>query len=193
MSIQKTIVILFTFIWLTQATESLNLESKSFYNLETKHEMDKNVKSKLSSLWTVVMLNMLTADILSLYIPGVEDEMAEFAGGEDDISKYMVGAAIMMEVPISMIFLSRVLPNRANRAMNIGAAALTAAFVIGGASKEPHYIVIAGAELTFLSIITYQTLKWRKNEKKLLSENHDVSLNVNPINSTYGLTYSYKF
>ena len=38
-------------------------------------------KILLSTLWIVVMINMLKADILSLYIPGALEEMAEFAGG----------------------------------------------------------------------------------------------------------------
>ena len=34
----------------------------------------------LSTLWIVVMINMLKADILSLYIPGALDELANFVG-----------------------------------------------------------------------------------------------------------------
>jgi hypothetical protein len=38
----------------------------------------------LSILWIVVMVNMLKADILSLYIPGAADEVAKTAGGNID-------------------------------------------------------------------------------------------------------------
>lgn len=58
-----------------------------------------NRKVLLSTLWIVVMINMLKADILSLYIPGALDELARFAG-ETPITQLMLGGAIMMEIPI---------------------------------------------------------------------------------------------
>ena len=77
----------------------------------------EDMKVKLSTLWVVVMFNLLAADILSLYIPGALEEMAEFAG-ETPITQLMLGGAIMMEIAIAMIFLSRVLKYRANRWAN---------------------------------------------------------------------------
>ena len=78
----------------------------------------KDTKVLLSTLWIVVMINMLKADILSLYIPGILDELAEFAG-ETPITQLMLGGAIMMEISIAMIFLSRILKYRVNRWANI--------------------------------------------------------------------------
>ncbi len=54
-----------------------------------------DTKVLLSTLWVVVMINMLKADILSLYIPGVTAEMSKFAG-ETPIPLLMLGAAIVM-------------------------------------------------------------------------------------------------
>ncbi len=62
----------------------------------------EDMKAKLSTLWVVVMFNLLAADILSLYIPGALEEMAEFAG-EIPITQLMLGGAIMMEISIAMI------------------------------------------------------------------------------------------
>ncbi len=42
------------------------------------------------------MINMLKPDILSLYIPGVLDELAKFAG-ETPIAQLMPGRTILME------------------------------------------------------------------------------------------------
>lgn len=36
-----------------------------------------DTKALLSTLWIVVMINMLKADILSLFIPGATDELAK--------------------------------------------------------------------------------------------------------------------
>ena len=75
-------------------------------------------KTLLSTLWVVVMINMLKADTLSLYIPGAVEEVARTAG-DTPIPLLMLGAAVIMEVSILMILLSRVLPYRVNRLANI--------------------------------------------------------------------------
>jgi hypothetical protein len=54
------------------------------------------------------MINMLMADILSLYIPGALDELASFAG-DTPIPQLMLGGAVIMEIAIVMIVLSHVL------------------------------------------------------------------------------------
>jgi len=118
-----------------------------------------DTKVLLSTLWIVVMINMLKADILSLYIPGVLDEMAKFAG-ETPITQLMLGGAIMMEISIAMIFLSRVLKYRVNRWANIIVSVITIAFVVGGGSTYPHYIFIATIEVVCMLLILWFAWKW---------------------------------
>lgn len=117
----------------------------------------------LSTLWIVVMINMLKADILSLYIPGALDELVKFAG-ETPISQLMLGGAIMMEISILMIVLSRVLAYRLNRWANIVTSILTIVFVIGGGSSYPHYIFIATVEVICLLLILWNAWKWANPE-----------------------------
>lgn len=121
----------------------------------------KNIDKKvlLSTLWIVVMINMLKADILSLYIPGAVEEVAKTAGGTP-ITQLMLGGAIMMEISIVMILLSRVLPYRANRWANVLTSILTIAFVIGGGASYPHYIFIAIVEVICLVLILWNAWKW---------------------------------
>lgn len=123
----------------------------------------KDTKVVLSTLWIVVMINMLKADILSLYIPGVLDEMAEFAG-ETPITQIMLGGAIMMEISIAMIILSRILKYRANRWANIIVGVITIAFVVGGGSTYPHYIFIATVEVVCLLLVIWISWKWSNPE-----------------------------
>ena len=87
------------------------------------------------------MINMAYADILSLHIPGILEELALFAG-ETPITQLMLIGAIMMEIPIAMIFLSRVLKYKVNRWANIITSVITIAYVVGGGSPYPHYIFI---------------------------------------------------
>jgi hypothetical protein len=105
------------------------------------------------------MINMLKADILSLYIPGAVEEAAKTAGSTP-ITLFMLSGAIMMEISIVMILLSRVLAYRANRWANIFTSLLTIVFVIGGGASYPHYVFIASVEVICLVLILWNAWKW---------------------------------
>jgi len=122
-----------------------------------------NTKVLLSTLWVVVMINMLMADILSLFIPGVTDELAKTAG-ETPIPQLMLGGAIMMETSTVMIILSRVLKYGVNRWANIITGIITIAFVVGGGVPYPHYIFIATVEVLCLLLIIWNAWKWHNVE-----------------------------
>lgn len=129
--------------------------------LNTTKKIDTKVL--LSTLWVVVMINMLKADILSLYIPGAAEEVARTAG-ETPIPQLMLGGAIMMEISIVMIILSRVLRYGVNRWTNIITGVITIAFVVGGGSTYPHYIFIATVEVVCLLLIIWNAWKWSASE-----------------------------
>ena len=131
--------------------------------MNTKIVKMDDVKVKLSMLWIVVMFNMLKADILSLYIPGALEELAEFAG-DTPIPQIMLFAAIIMEISIAMIFLSRVLKYRANRWANIIVAVITIVWIWAGGSTYPHYIFIAIVETVCLLLIVWYAWKWPNPE-----------------------------
>lgn len=120
-------------------------------------------RTLLSTLWVVVMINMLKADILSLYIPGTAEEVARTAG-DTPIPLLMLGAAVIMEIFTLMILLSRVLPFRVNRWANIITSVITIAFVIGGWSSHPHYLFIAAVEVICLLLIVWFAWQWRDSE-----------------------------
>lgn len=120
-----------------------------------------DIKTILSSLWVVVMINMLNADILTLFIPGAIDEMLQFAG-DTPIPQLMLGAAVIMEVAIVMIVLSHVLTYRVNRWANIIVAGLMIVFVIGGGSTSPHYLFIATVKVICLLLIIGIAWRWPK-------------------------------
>ena len=117
-------------------------------------------KTLLSTLWIVVMINMLKADILSLYIPGATEELARTAG-DTPIPLLMLGGAVMMEISTLMILLSHVLKYRVNRWANIITSLITIAFVIGGRVSYPHYLFIAAVEVVCLLLIIWFAWTWR--------------------------------
>ena len=90
----------------------------------------------LSTLWIFLLFNMVFADIFSFMYPGY---MAEIVSGApiDGLvitPAFLLIAAMVTEVAILMVFLSKSLNPEVNRLANIIAAVITILFVIGGGS-----------------------------------------------------------
>ena len=125
------------------------------------------IRILLSTLWVVIMLNMLYIDVLSQNIPGSDEEMLAFAG-DTPISQLMFFAAIMIEIPILMVLLSQVLAWGIGRWVNIGAAVLMIAFVvgpeIGNTAVYPHYLFMGTFEV--LCMVGVILVSWRSADGK---------------------------
>lgn len=72
----------------------------------------------LSGVWITVMLIYLLGDVLRIY----SGDFARMAETQEFSSSMWLGAAILMLIPILMVFLSLVLPQPINRWANIIAA-----------------------------------------------------------------------
>ena len=96
-------------------------------------------RARFSLLWVFVMLNMVYADILTFMMAGtLKDILAGHVGQIEFTPDFLLLAAVMTEVPIAMVVLSLVLPHRAARWANIGAAVFTVAYVWGmGSCHSP--------------------------------------------------------
>ena len=132
-------------------------------NIKTTGKIDTRVL--LSTLWIVVMINMLKADILSLYIPGVTDEFVNFSASVGaSIPQLLLFGALMGNLAIAMIILSRVLKYGINRWVNIVMGIIIIAYIWGGMSSYPHYIFIAIVETLCLLLIIGFAWTWRNVE-----------------------------
>jgi hypothetical protein len=119
------------------------------------------MKARLSTLWVFVMLNMIFADILSFLSPGFLEEVSSGqAGGVQITAEFLLVVAIVTEIAIAMVVLSRVLDYRLNRWANIGAAIVTAAYVIVGGSTAPHYLFFATTEVVGCALIVWFAWRW---------------------------------
>ena len=124
-----------------------------------------DTKVLLSTLWMVVMINMLKADILSLFIPGATNEVVKTAvSASASIPQLMLVGAVMGQLGIAMIILSRVLKYGVNRWANIVVAIVTLAYIWGGMASYPHYIFIASVESLGLLLIVWFAWTWRNEE-----------------------------
>ena len=120
-----------------------------------------DLKVKLSTLWIVVMFNMAFADILSFMLEWTTGHTPEVQVSQGA----MLAFAVLIEIPIAMILLSRVLKYRVNRLANIIAAAITIVFVIGGGSTHLHYIFFAAVEVLCMLLIAWYAWKWPNPER----------------------------
>ena len=106
---------------------------------------------------------MAFADILGLFEPGILEQIMK--GSVNDLhftSELMLVMAFMLEIPIAMIILSRVLNYKANRLANIIASVLTILFITGGASLTPSYLFFAAVEVVCILFIVIIVLRWSK-------------------------------
>jgi hypothetical protein len=116
----------------------------------------EDVKLKIILLWVVVMINAIFADIFSFMFPGVFEVTQEM----------MLVFAIIIEIPIAMIFLSWVLKDKANRLGNIIASAIYIPFVLVGGVEYLHYYFFATIEFVCMTLIIWYAWKWPKQEVK---------------------------
>ena len=115
------------------------------------------LKTKLSTLWIVVMFNMLFADILTFMMPSFLNGLMTGNGENIKITQELLLVfALLLEIPILMIFLSRMLISKISYIFNILAAIITILFVIAGGSLTYHYLFFSAIEIaSMLTIIWY--------------------------------------
>lgn len=126
-----------------------------------KQDINEKIKLKISTLWIIIMINMIFADILGFAIQFVEGGVISIPG---DVKIVMLVAAIVTQIPIWMIFLSRFLEYKKNRIANIIASIFTIIYVVGGGSLEPHYIFIASVEVLCMLYIIRIAWRWPYSE-----------------------------
>jgi hypothetical protein len=115
----------------------------------------KDVGTRISTLWIVVMFSMVFADILSFMVPGVLKAMSAGQVGVPVTQGLLLVFAVLLEIPISMIFLSRILKPAANRWANTVAAVVTTAFVVGGGSPYLHYWFFETVQIACMGFIVW--------------------------------------
>jgi hypothetical protein len=120
--------------------------------------------TRISTLWIVVMLNMAFADIVGFIQPGALDGVAG-PGGVQITQGLLLVFALFIEIPLAMIFVSRILKRGANRWANTVAAVITSVFVVGGGSMElPFYAFFAVVEVACMALIVWFVWSRRSSE-----------------------------
>jgi hypothetical protein len=126
----------------------------------------EEIRIKLSGLWTALILTYLLGDVLRIFsgdfVPG---EMGELGGMQITQGMYL-GLAILLVIPIIMVFLSLVLKYRANRWTNLVLAAFFFVFNLIGLPTYPslydQFLIIVGLVLNGLTF--WYAWKWVETE-----------------------------
>ena len=122
-----------------------------------------DMKVKLSALWTFAILNYLYCDVLGLTDPNMLRQLISGTGPIQMTQGFLLGAAILMEIPIAMVLLSRVLKFKANRLANIVAGLIMSAVQISTlfvGTPTIYYAFFSIIEITCTLFIVWYAWRW---------------------------------
>lgn len=124
-----------------------------------------NVKIKLSILWIALMFFYLYNDVFSLFQPGIVEELTTGKiEGIQFTQTLLFGAAILMSIPIFMVFLSVALPAKVNRPTNICLgifhAVVLAATLFAPGETWAYYALNMIFEAVFIGLIIWHAWSW---------------------------------
>ena len=127
-----------------------------------------DMRKKLSLLWIFVMLNYIYADIMTLMDPSVLNELITGkVGGVQMTQEFMLMGAILMEIPIAMVILSRILKYKVNRWANIIAGAIKT-LAVGGSmfvgTPAPYYVFFGTIEMATTLLIIWLAWNWKESK-----------------------------
>ena len=127
----------------------------------------EGMKSRLSIFWIFATLNFLYCDVVT-----VMDRARAFAagtvGGIHVTQGFLLGAAILVEIPISMVLLSRILGYRANRLANIVAGVTMTAVQLATlvvTPPTPYYAFFSVIEMACTAAIVWYAARWHGTEQ----------------------------
>ena len=125
--------------------------------------MDK--KELLSTLWIFSILNYLYCDIMGLMdVNLLKQYLTGNVNGMEMNENLLLGAAILMEIPIAMVLLSRILNYMPNKWANIIAGIIMtlvqiAALFAGVPTK--YYLFCCIIEIATTIVIVWLAWKWK--------------------------------
>ena len=118
----------------------------------------------LSTLWIFVTFNYVYADVFGLLDPQqLSTIMSGAVGGINITQEFLLFGAVLMEIPIAMILLSRLLPYRYNRWANIVAAAIKTVAVAASltvTTPTMYYAFFCCIEIACTAFIVWYAWRW---------------------------------
>ena len=124
-------------------------------------------KDKLFTLWIFVTVNYIFCDIFTLfYSENLKQLMSGAMGGMDITETFLFAFSVIMELPMLMIVMSRLLPYKFNRLANIAVeifmTLVQTATLFG--DNMLHYVFFSIIEIATTIIIVWIAIRWKKEE-----------------------------
>ncbi|HWR74331.1 MAG TPA: DUF6326 family protein [Bacteroidales bacterium] len=119
-----------------------------------------DMKVRLSALWLFAILTYTYGDVVTLMDP-VKHGSIQMTEG------FLLGGAIFMMIPITMVLLSRILKYRASRLASIIAGTvmtLVLPVTLFVAKPTMYYVFFTVIEIATTALIVLYAWKWRKPE-----------------------------
>ncbi|MDC7123225.1 DUF6326 family protein [Cellulomonas fimi] len=126
-------------------------------------------RTVVASLWLFVLLCYLYCDVLTLF--RAEDLRAVLSGEVGGVvmtDGFLVGASVLMTIPIGMVLVSRVAAHRVARWGTVVAASVmtvvqVASLFVG--EVAPHYAYFSAIEITTTVVLVwYAAARWRADD-----------------------------
>jgi len=123
-----------------------------------------NKKVLFSTLWIFVTVNYIFCDVFTLFhSESLKQLMTGEMGGMEINQEFLLAFSFLMELPMVMIVLSRILPYKSNRLANIIVAlimTLVQAATLFTDDNTLHYIFFSIIEVSTTSFILYSAWNW---------------------------------
>ncbi|MBU2558532.1 MAG: hypothetical protein KJ578_12200 [Bacteroidetes bacterium] len=121
-------------------------------------------KILLSTLWIFAILNYLYCDIMGIMdVNLLKQYLTGTVNGMEMNENFLLGAAILMEIPIAMVLLSRILNYRYNRWANIIAGVimtLVQTATLFAVEPTKYYLFCSMIEIGTTVSIVWLAWKW---------------------------------
>lgn len=125
------------------------------------------MKEKLSTLWIFATLNYVYCDVLTLMDPRLLKEfLAGSVGGMEVSEGFLLAGGALIEIPMAMVVVSRLLGGPANRWANIVAGSVMTVVQMASLfsrAPAPYYVFFSVIEIATTAAIVW--LAWRWAEK----------------------------
>jgi hypothetical protein len=116
----------------------------------------EDVQIKLSALWVALMLTYLLGDVLRIFSGDFKAGEMGHKGGMVLTQNMLLGIAILMVIPIVMVFLSLTLNYPVNRWANIAVAIFFFVFNLIGLPSYPSmydkFLIVVGLVFNVLTV-----------------------------------------
>ena len=124
-----------------------------------------NSKAILSTLWILLTVNFIFCDVFTLMHSADLRQILEGKVGDMELTQaFLLAFAVIMEIPMIMIVLSRILKHKINRILNIIFGIflfVIQAWSLTTGENSLHYIFFSIVEILTCTLIVWKAWNWK--------------------------------